>query len=74
MVASHWVFSPNGSEEKMKGSSTSSSWSAESHDGHTPALKANGEARHLKKTASLPTKVKGANAMEMIFQATADLC
>lgn len=74
MVASRRVLSLNGSEEKMKGSSTSSSWSPESHDGHIPALKANGEARHFKKAASLPTKVKGANVMEMIFQVTAHLC
>lgn len=74
MVESRRVLSLNGSEEKMKGSSTSSTWTAERHDGHTPTLKANGEARHLKKAASLPTKVKGANVMEMIFQVTAHLC
>lgn len=73
ITASRRVLSVNGSGEKMKGSSTSSSWSAESHDGHTTALKANGEARHLKKAVSLPTKVKGANVMEMIFQVTAHL-
>lgn len=74
MLASRRVLSPNGSEEKMKGSSISSSWSAESHNSHTPALKANGKAQHLKKAASLSTKDKGANVMEMIFQVTAHLC
>lgn len=60
MVASRWVLSLNSYEEKMKGSSTSSSWSTKSHDSYTMALKANGKAQHLKKAASLPTKVKSA--------------
>lgn len=74
MIVSHRLLSVNSSEEKMKGSSTNSLWSAESNESHTPVLKANGKARHLEKAASLPTKVKGANVMEMIFQITAHLC